>query len=82
MRNINCPFYRKCLDYAVKQYLRSWECSDCQYHKTQGDMDETDFTEYHLLLWGIFKPDLYRKYREAEAMKRLKGAGQEQREKD
>jgi len=82
MRNINCPFYSKCLDYAVRKNLHGWDCSGCYYCNTQGDLDETDFTEYHLLLWGIFKPDLYRKYREAETAERLKDVSDKQREKE
>jgi hypothetical protein len=30
MRNIWCPFYNGCLDHAIHQAWRSWNCSQCQ----------------------------------------------------
>ena len=30
-RNIFCPYYRNCLDYAVKCSWTSWDCSQCPY---------------------------------------------------
>jgi len=29
-RNINCPYYRGCLDHAVDQNWNSWNCSQCR----------------------------------------------------
>jgi len=35
-RNIFCPYYRNCLDYAVELRWKYWACLDCQ-HKKRGD---------------------------------------------
>ena len=38
-RNIYCPFYNDCLDYAVECFWPSWSCSQCP-HKTVQAMPE------------------------------------------
>lgn len=30
-RNIHCPYYDSCLDYAVQDWWDSWNCSQCPY---------------------------------------------------
>jgi hypothetical protein len=30
-RNIYCPYYDNCLDYAVQDWWDSWNCSQCPY---------------------------------------------------
>jgi hypothetical protein len=30
-RNIHCPFYNDCLDYAVSGSWQAWNCSQCPY---------------------------------------------------
>jgi hypothetical protein len=32
-RNLYCPFYSACLDYAVKYSWPSWNCSQCVHNK-------------------------------------------------
>jgi hypothetical protein len=34
-RNIFCPFYNGCLDYAIENSWRSWNCSQCPYRDMQ-----------------------------------------------
>ena len=34
-RNIYCPFYNDCLDYAVKRFWQCWSCSECPYKLMQ-----------------------------------------------
>ena len=66
MRNIWCPKYQECLDREALKNSSGWDCSGCQ-HKNNGESQlNTDFTEIWLLLWAIFKPDLYREYKEKE----------------
>jgi hypothetical protein len=39
-RNIFCPFYRECLDDAIKGAWQDWDCEDCRHklnHKNQPD---------------------------------------------
>lgn len=66
-RNVLCPYYRKCLDKAIHDNL-PWDCSECIHRNERADdIGEIDLMRYQLLLWAIFKPDLYRKYRSTEA---------------
>ena len=43
VRNIYCPFYKDCLDYAVRGSWQSWNCSQCR-HKLM----RQSITEYEL----------------------------------
>ncbi len=66
-RNIFCPNYSHCLDKAAKQNAPSWECDRCEHRNARdGIINETEFTEFFLLLWAVFRPELYHKYREAQ----------------
>ena len=33
-RNVFCPHYGDCLDYAIQKTWEYWECSDCQHRLT------------------------------------------------
>ena len=39
-RNVFCPYYRSCLDYAVELQWKYWACLDCQH--TQKEVLVTD----------------------------------------
>ena len=39
-RNVFCPYYRSCLDYAVELQCEYWACLDCQH--TQKEVLVTD----------------------------------------
>ena len=47
-RNIFCPYYSNCLDYAVKRSWQSWNCSQCPNKLVQSipeceyGVDDTD----------------------------------------
>ena len=46
-RNIYCPYYGGCLDYAVDHSWESWNCSVCGYNvgiKWQSDPSESEIT--------------------------------------
>jgi len=34
-RNVFCPYYSNCLDYAAKRYWEYWACLDCRYKRKQ-----------------------------------------------
>jgi hypothetical protein len=39
-RNIFCPFYRECLDDAIRGSWHDWDCGDCRHklnHQNQPD---------------------------------------------
>jgi hypothetical protein len=46
-RNIFCPYYEDCLDYAVARSWKSWNCSECP-HK----MEDPSLSEYDYLIYG------------------------------
>jgi len=56
-RNIYCPFYNECLDYAVKHFWQSWSCSECPHRSiqslTQCEYIINDADPYHDSLPGL-----------------------------
>jgi len=50
-RNVFCPFYRECLDDAIKGSWQDWDCGDCPHklnHKNEPDplLAVTQWVEY------------------------------------
>ena len=51
-RNVFCPFYKGCLDHAVRESWLYWDCGDCQHKLDQRARPEmriraTDSIEHH-----------------------------------
>ena len=42
-RNIYCPYYGVCLDYAVNHAWQSWNCSECQHKMTRHAISQRDY---------------------------------------
>lgn len=42
-RNIYCPYYNNCLDYAVQDWWDSWNCSQCPYRLIKQSIRERDY---------------------------------------
>ena len=82
MRNIFCPYYSKCLDQAARQNSPGFDCSKCFHCKDKTDFGEIEMERYYLLLWGIFKPNLYRKYRALESARAQKKRSKPERPDD
>ena len=59
-RNIFCPFYRNCLDDAVRFRWKYWACLHCQ-HKKNGKfltdvlLTPTDTSPYYSLPPSVYK---------------------------
>lgn len=66
MRNIFCFYYGLCLELAVKKNLNGFSCSGCPHEMNEDGRAETDLRGCWLLLWAIFRPDLYALYRASE----------------
>lgn len=62
-RDIYCKHYNSCLSKAAKSNSQ-FNCIGCR-NKVHAPflVEETDFTNYYLLLWALFKPDLYARYK-------------------
>ena len=41
-RNVHCPHYGACLDYAVKHVSEYWNCRNCPHKLKQESMTETE----------------------------------------
>ena len=59
-RNVFCPHYGECLDYAIKKSWEFWGCCDCREKFNQAAGPEfrftvSDGTEYFHLPLGIGK---------------------------
>jgi ribosomal protein L37AE/L43A len=39
-RNVYCPHYRACLDYAVRESWDVWRCGKCKYVSTEEPREE------------------------------------------
>ena len=45
-RNVLCPYYRNCLDSAVKLQWEYWACLDCRHKKDE--MSLADVLHFHV----------------------------------
>lgn len=61
-RNIYCPYYSDCLDYAVNHFWQHWSCSKCPYKKIRA-IDEIEYGAIGEELDYEFSPDIIRKIR-------------------
>jgi len=66
MRNVFCPKYSACLSKAAKNNDSDFDCTGCKHQREVADLPSADTEGDILLLWAIFKPDLYRAACEAE----------------
>ena len=57
-RNILCPFYGGCLDYAVSSSWQCWNCSACQHNKTQQAFPEEDYVISDLVTYYEWPPNV------------------------
>ncbi|MDI6688192.1 MAG: hypothetical protein QME06_08255 [Desulfobacterales bacterium] len=53
----------------MQENFQGFDCSKCKHCKDKTDIGDLDLERYYLLLWAIFKPDLYRKYRAMESVR-------------
>ena len=64
MRNYFCPEYNRCLDSTIRTGKQDFSCDRC---KSRGSKTFTsDMIGECLLLWAVFRPELYRLYKQAE----------------
>ncbi len=41
-RNVFCPYYGECLDYAIKMAWKCWQCTDCPQRMNQDARPEIE----------------------------------------
>jgi len=58
-RNVYCPFYNDCLDYAIKHFWQFWNCSQCPNKEIQAiaqlEYGANDTNPYYDLFPAIFR---------------------------
>ena len=58
-RNIYCPFYNDCLDYAIKRFWQFWNCTQCPNKEIQAiaelEYGASDTNLYYDLSPAIFR---------------------------
>lgn len=64
MRNVTCKNYDDCLK-AATILNRGFSCEWCRYRHQENPVDSDGYVEKVLLL-AIFRPEIYRQYRELE----------------
>lgn len=69
-RNVLCGKYRECLDLAVKNN-QAWDCHGCEYEKEISYKSILDLEGCIMLLFAIFRPNLFKKIRERETLEKL-----------
>jgi hypothetical protein len=42
-RNVYCPHYRTCLDYAISQSWEVWRCGKCKYASVEEPREEISY---------------------------------------
>jgi hypothetical protein len=66
-RNIYCPFYNSCLDYAIRDSWETWNCSQCPHRIIKQVISEFEYEineidpDYDLpsdIRW-VFKIDVF-----------------------
>jgi hypothetical protein len=62
MRKTECIHYDRCLS-AAAMSERRFRCDGCGDYKQDKLPEQLDMEKYWLLLWAVFKPDLYALYR-------------------
>ena len=40
IKNVFCPHYRNCLDYAAKQRWQHWHCLDCPFRSKEQPLSQ------------------------------------------
>jgi hypothetical protein len=56
-RNICCPYYSKCLDYAIKLFWKFWNCTECPNRLAQS-IKEYEYTTANTDLYYELSPDI------------------------
>jgi hypothetical protein len=57
-KNIFCPYYHSCLDYAAKRNWNSWHCSNCDYKSTKKPIRLSEFIADNALPYYSLSPEL------------------------
>jgi len=62
-RNVFCPYYRDCLDHAIKSCWDYWACFECQYKQKQMLSVDVLFSSVSTEPYYSLSPSLFEKVR-------------------
>ena len=62
-RNVFCPHYRDCLNYASKNYWECWACQDCPHNNETEAAADVMLSPGNADLYYSLSPTLYQKVR-------------------
>jgi hypothetical protein len=62
-RNVFCPYYRNCLDYASKHYWECWTCLKCRHKQEEELPKDVMLSPKGADLYYSVSPSLCRKKR-------------------
>ncbi len=60
-RNVFCPNYDECLDYAAKLNWLSWDCIDCRYKTKKGSGNAGPARAYDAARYYSLPPRIFAK---------------------
>ena len=62
-RNVLCPDYRTCLDYAAKSYWDYWSCLDCRLKERENLKKDVSLSQGADDTYYSLSPSIYQKGR-------------------
>ncbi|MBU0987965.1 MAG: hypothetical protein KKH68_12010 [Proteobacteria bacterium] len=63
-KNVFCPYYRKCLDYACEKSWEYFSCRDCTHRRTSEAVTVALFSPQNYDPYYALSPSLFIKNRE------------------
>ena len=60
-RNIFCPHYCNCLDFAIKKSWDFWACLDCRFKENRQYMEDFPYTNGDAVLYHSLPPEIFLK---------------------
>jgi len=58
-RNLFCPYYCECLDFAILKSWEFWACFDCKHKKNVQILDEYPATNSETVLYHTLPQEFY-----------------------
>lgn len=60
-RNIFCPYYCTCLDYAISKSWDYWACFECRFKEKRQYGEEYPYTNSDQILYHSLPPEIFMK---------------------
>ncbi len=60
-KNVFCPYYGGCLNYACENYWEYWSCLDCEHRRDKASVTDIPFSLQNSDPYYSISPSLYLK---------------------